>query len=404
MSGFDDVMHHFNHHRDEIKTWLEGLRKDAQLPLYGSFDIRDAGWKASVVDANAFPAGFNNISPEDYPFLAAGFVEHLHSYLPNGGRVLLWPEAHTRNDAYLENVFVLRELLESNDITVHVGTDELPPMEIDVSGGILQLGQVDIEKESILVDGNPIDLIVLNSDLTTGPLLIDSVPILPVPSMGWYNRSKCEHFEHVKSLVHQLAEMLGIDPWLIGPWGFVSRGRCLEEAECRERLAAEIELGLDFISSKYSEHGIDATPSLFMKNDRGTYGLGILRIDSPEDILNLSKRKMNRLTYGRGGVQAEDFLLQEAVPTHLRSGSGVIEPVGYGVNGLVLSWFHRFNLKHGPLDNLNTPSTSFILDSDLDGESVQQILDRRFLHRTLAEISMIAMTLEAADHSESGSD
>ncbi|DAC25405.1 MAG TPA: hypothetical protein HA330_04815 [Candidatus Thalassarchaeaceae archaeon] len=404
MSAFDDVMHHFEHHHDEIKTWLEELRKESSLPLYGSFDIRDAGWKASVVDANAFPAGFNNISPEDYPAVSTAFAEYLHPLLPNGGRVLLWPEAHTRNDAYLENVFVLRELLESKDITVLVGTDELPPMEIDVHEGILHFGQVDVKQEAVLVDGNPIDIILLNSDLTTGPLLVDGVPIHPTPSMGWYNRSKCEHFEHVKTLVHQLAEMLGIDPWLIGPWGFVSRGRCLEEVECRERLAAEIELGLDFISSKYKEHGIDENPSLFMKNDRGTYGLGILRIDSPEDILNLSKRKMNRLTYGRGGIQAEDFLLQEAVPTHLRSNGGVIEPVGYGVNGLVLSWFYRLNMKHGPLDNLNTPSSSFILDSELDRDSAQQILNRRFLHRTLAEISMIAMTLEAEDHSVSDSD
>ncbi|DAC22882.1 MAG TPA: hypothetical protein HA345_04710, partial [Candidatus Thalassarchaeaceae archaeon] len=341
---------------------------------------------------------------EDYPALSTAFAEHLHPLLPNGGRVLLWPEAHTRNNAYLENVFVLRELLESKDITVFVGTDELLPVEIDVHGGILQFCQVDVEQDGVFVDGDPIDLILLNSDLTAGPLLIDSVPIRPVPSMGWFNRSKCEHFEHVKTLVHQLAEMLGIDPWLIGPWGFVSRGRCLEEIECRERLAAEIELGLDFISSKYKEHGIDGNPSLFMKNDRGTYGLGILRIDSPEEILNLSKRKMNRLTYGRGGVQAEDFLLQEAVPTHLRSNGGVIEPVGYGVNGLVLSWFHRLNLKHGPIDNLNTPSTSFIVDSELDEDSAQYLLNRRILHRTLAEISMIAMTLEVKDHSGSDSD
>ncbi len=404
MSGFDDAMYHFEHRRDEIKTWLFELRKKASLPFYGSFDIRDAGWKVSVVDANAFPAGFNNIDPQDYPVLASGFSDYLHSVLPNGGRILLWPEAHTRNDAYLENVFVLSNLLRSDGITVLVGTDELPPMDVEVQGGILQLSQVDVEEDCVLVDGSPIDIILLNSDLTTGPLLIDSVPIHPVPSMGWYNRSKCEHFEHVKDLVHQLAEMLGIDPWLIGPWGFVSRGRCLEELECRERLAAEIELGLEFISGKYDEHGIDANPSLFMKNDRGTYGLGILRIDRAEEILNLSKRKMNRLTYGRGGVQAEDFLLQEAVPTHLLSDGAVIEPVGYGVNGLVLSWFHRMNRKHGPLDNLNTPSTSFILDSELDEESSQNILSRRFLHRTLAEISMIAMTLEAANHSESDSD
>ena len=45
-----------------------------------------------------------------------------------------------------------------------------------------------------------------------------------------------------------------------------------------------------------------------------------------------------------------------------------------------------------------------LIDSELDEESSKKILNRRFLHRTLAEISMIAMTLEAADHSESDSD
>ena len=40
------------------------------MPIYGSVDIRDFGWKVGVVDANHFPAGFNNISQEDRPKIA----------------------------------------------------------------------------------------------------------------------------------------------------------------------------------------------------------------------------------------------------------------------------------------------------------------------------------------------
>ena len=31
------------------------------MPLYTSVDIRDAGFKLSIVDTNLFPAGFNNV-------------------------------------------------------------------------------------------------------------------------------------------------------------------------------------------------------------------------------------------------------------------------------------------------------------------------------------------------------
>ena len=137
-------MYHFEHRRDEIKTWLFELRKKASLPFYGSFDIRDAGWKASVVDANAFPAGFNNIDPQDYPVLASGFSDYLHSVNSNGGRIY-WPEAHTRNDAYLENVFVLNNLLIRWNHSP-CRADEPPPMDVEVQGGILQLSQVDVKE------------------------------------------------------------------------------------------------------------------------------------------------------------------------------------------------------------------------------------------------------------------
>ena len=45
-------------------------RAEVPIPIYGSVDIRDAGWKVAVVDANHFPAGFNNTSPEDEVHIA----------------------------------------------------------------------------------------------------------------------------------------------------------------------------------------------------------------------------------------------------------------------------------------------------------------------------------------------
>ena len=113
---------------------------------------------------------------------------------------------------------------------------------------------------------------------------------------------------------------------------------------------------------------------------------------------------MNRLAYAKGGMNAEDFLLQEAVPTFLKSFDSVLEPVGYGVNGQVSSWFHRSNSKHGVLDNLNTPSTRFILDTDLSAEDASTIIGRRWLHSLVAEISMLAMGREMSDYASEESE
>lgn len=404
MSGLYAVIDRLLECKSEIKNWLQEQRKNTPVPFYGSFDIRDAGWKVVVVDSNAFPAGFNNVDEKDYPNLSKGIKEWFSSLDSSPNRVLLWPEAHTRNSGYMDNIWTINSLIQNLGIDVCIGTDFLKSQTFSTSKGEINLVDVDVLDYSVIVDGKPVDLILLNSDLSEGPLDVSGVEIHPPNHMGWHSRSKCRHFEHVSDLVHELSEIVGIDPWLIGPWGFVSRGRCLEEVQCRERLAGEIEQGLEFIRSKYAEHEIDATPSLFIKNDRGTYGLGILRIESPDEILNLSNRKMNRLAYAKGGMNAEDFLLQEAVPTFLKSFDSVLEPVGYGVNGQVSSWFHRSNSKHGVLDNLNTPSTRFILDTDLSAEDASTIIGRRWLHSLVAEISMLAMGREMSDYASEESE
>ena len=51
--------------RDEIVAWMAKKRSEIEVPIYGSVDIRDAGWKIAVVDANQFPAGFNDATIND---------------------------------------------------------------------------------------------------------------------------------------------------------------------------------------------------------------------------------------------------------------------------------------------------------------------------------------------------
>ena len=41
--------------RKEITAWMKQKRAEVPIPIYGSVDVRDAGWKIGVVDANHFP-------------------------------------------------------------------------------------------------------------------------------------------------------------------------------------------------------------------------------------------------------------------------------------------------------------------------------------------------------------
>ena len=184
---------------------------------------------------------------------------------------------------------------------------------------------------------------------------------------------------------------------LMSEW-FVSENKCLEKETCRVRLAEEIDDFLLGLAEKYAALGIEREPVAFIKNDRGTYGLGIMVVTKGEQILELSNRKMNRLMYAKGGVDVENFLIQEGVPTCLKTEEGApVEPVVYLVDGQAASWFYRINPKKGDNDNLNSPSARFESIHDVGktyGEHAQG------WHALVAELSMLAMGKELLAYQE----
>jgi glutamate--cysteine ligase len=342
----------------ELVAWFAEKRASLTMPVYGSVDIRDANFKVAVVDANQYPAGFNNVDCEGIGSrmkTALGDVDHVHIY----------PEAHTRNEAYQANLERLNSILTKEGYTVTVGID------IDPAASI----------------------ILLNNDLTDGPLKGITIPVVPPMKMGWYRRRKSQHFRAVQPLIDEVAAILDIDPWLLGTHWFVSEDKCLDKDTCRILLAAEVDECLKYLQSKYDQYGIQGTPALFVKNDAGTYGMGILEITSGAQLLELSNRKMRKLTYGKGGVEAEDFLLQEGVPTALSSQGMILEPVGYCADGRACCWFYRANAKKGEMTNLNSPSSVFLQPEEIEDDAIASRRDH--WHMLVAEIAMLGMALEA---------
>ena len=240
-------------------------------------------------------------------------------------------------------------------------------------------------------------MILLNNDLTEGIVPgLGTGRVSPPPVMGWHSRKKSHHYEALSEYVEEIAEMLGVESWnLITDW-FVSKDKCLDRESCRIELAAEVDEFISKIKQKYTEIGIDREPVVFIKNDSGTYGLGILSVKSGKELLSLSNRKMNKLMYSKGGVDVENFLIQEGVPTRLKTNNdGPVEPVVYLVDGQAASWFYRVNEKKSDIENLNSPSSTFESYSEvghLYGENAHS------WHALVAELSMLAMGKEFSNY------
>ena len=214
--------------------------------------------------------------------------------------------------------------------------------------------------------------------------------------MGWHVRKKSDHYQALQGYVDEIAEMLEIDPWYLMTEWFVSKDKCLDKEACRIELAGEVDDFLSKIGARYQAMGIDREPVVFIKNNSGTYGLGILSVKSGSELLKLSNRKMKKLMYSKGGVDVEDFLIQEGVPTCLTTESdGPVEPVVYLVDGQAASWFYRINEKKSDIENLNSPSAVFQSHSE-----VGHIYGKHAhgWHALVAELSMLAMGKEFSEY------
>ncbi|HJM19929.1 MAG TPA: glutamate--cysteine ligase [Candidatus Thalassarchaeaceae archaeon] len=385
---------------NKLVSWFAEERAKQPMPLYASVDIRDAGWKVAAVDANAYPAGFNNVGKSDREYLSKQLQEWLVSEHPHASWLHIWPEKHTRNKGYVENLIVLRSLLLKCDCKVTVGSNDLSEFsELEGISGTLELSKT-IADGILKVDGETPDVLILNNDLSHGPIEgIGDIPVAPPQAMGWFQRRKSSHFRNVQYYIDKAADIIGIDPWLLGTHWFVSEDKCLEKETCRIELAAQVDSFLDFLREKYESYGIEGEPVIFVKNDSGTYGLGIIEISSGEELLNISNRKVNKLTYGKGGSEAVDFLLQEGVPTVLKIGDYVIEPCTYGAGGRSCATFYRANAKKGEMTNLNTPSTVFLTSEEVQsqpgGGEIIAAVDN--WHALVAEMAMLAMATELAE-------
>lgn len=418
--------------RKRIWEWHMSYAQVAPPPFYCSVDIRDSGHKIVPVDSNLYPAGFNNICPDDLMAAPSIFRAELearaaHRSLPAPKKVLLIPESHTSNLYYLENLHYLKTIVADAGFDVRVGWyDERarePSLPADYDQPI-QLSSATgkpISAQRIRVVGSRIfagdfdpDVILLNNDFSTGhPVVFDGIeqPIYPPHFMGWHTRKKSHHFVHYNKLAAEFAQILEVDPWLIqvdteevSPVNF-------GEDQGIEEVASTVDRMIDRMKQAYSRHSIQSVPFVFVKNNAGTYGMGIMVCHSGNDVRNANRRTKNKMSMGKGKSLIESVVVQEGIPTATLVDRLPAEPVIYLSGCELVGGFLRTNTERGREDNLNSQGMVFkklcmrdlkhpSVSDDVDTDTSEAAEDEPILelvYGAIARISAVATGLEIRD-------
>ncbi len=368
----DKLGEFFYNHAEEVQQWLDSKAEGHILPFYSSADIRDSGLKAACIDLNLFPAGFNNLCDTFaikshkpmQAFLEERFAKRQYPYK----RVLIIPEAHSRNPYYNKNLRSLKLTLESVGLTVTIASmanpgEPFPSELITYDNERVPVSVVWREEDAIVGENNEIfDWILLNNDLSSGSIeWLGNLrqPILPPLCFGWHNRSKFNFFRFYTAMVEEMAQEFDFDPWhLYAMTDKVEDVNFTTDAG-REQVASAVSKMLVSIKEKYKQWGIAQEPHVFIKNDTGTYGIGIMVVKSPEDVLNMNRKARNKMAIGKGRRPIRTVVIQEAIPTRSVANSIVAEPVVYLIGKEIIGMFLRANLERGIIDNLNASGMEF---------------------------------------------
>lgn len=348
-----------------IETWFRKQWRDTPPPFYASVDLRNSGFKLAPIDTNLFPAGFNNLDETCIPLAIVAAQDVVEKLIPNCSNILLIPEDHTRNRYYFENLAVLRDILQKAGFTVRIGSSSKEFKTTKRYRGLLHTITIEPvirdHDRVVLNDFDPC-VILLNHDLANGiPELLKDIrqPIIPAVQLGWHQRLKSQHFAHYRTLAREFAEYLGFDPWLIQAFASDCDHVDLVNHADDDRLIQKTKVLLDQIQAKYQQYQISCEPYAVIKADSGTYGLGVLTIDDPEQLRNLNRKKRMKMASTKGNRPIGRVLLQEGVYTAETWHGATAEPVVYLLGQHVVGGFYRVHRTRNNRENLNSPGMRF---------------------------------------------
>lgn len=401
----DTIHRQIVRNKEKIEMWFREIRQDIDVPFYSSYDIRDSGFKVTNVDANIYPAGFNNICRADRENcgpLVQRYVER--HYGVSTRKILVLTEEHTNNPYYWDNVAALRDLIADGGLEVKLAVprsaSEQPFFMKSASRGDVEVHAAVNEEGRISIRGYEPDLVVSNNDFSEfydewGPVLRS--PINPPRELGWYRRRKSTYFRHYNELCTQFANLIEIDPWLLTVETDLFEHFDLADETSRETLALRVDSMLERIQKRFQSHGIEERPVVFVKNNAGTYGLAVMRVQSGDEIRALNYKSRKKMKAAKGGRDVEEVIIQEGVPSAVVSEGVTAEPAIYLLGCQLAGGFLRTHGEKGPTESLNSPGAVYkrLCVSDLkisiEGHPLENV------YGWVAKLGLLAIGRESAE-------
>lgn len=398
----------FFSYREQIENWLHKQWQLTCPPVYGSVDLRNAGFKLAPIDMNLFPAGFNNLNPQFLPIAVNAIDKMIKRILPETKNILLIPESHTRNKFYWENINILKSIFETAHYNIQIGA--LPNTDLNVNLNTnLDIEIISRENDLLYIKDFFPDMILLNNDLSEGiPPILQNLKqmIVPPAELGWSQRLKSEHFQYYEHVATEFSAQIDIDPWLISPL-FRHCGKInFMQQEGLQCVIHHAEILFSEIQKKYAEYNIPHQPFLVVKADAGTYGMAVMTVRHVDELKSLNRKQRTRMATIKGGQPVNRVIIQEGVYTFETIGSekAVAEPVIYLCGEEVIGGFYRVHKERGNDENLNAPGMHFDpiafprpCHRPDDTERDDQCRNLFYAYGVVARLSMLAAAREMKD-------
>jgi glutamate--cysteine ligase len=346
--------------------WFESQAAGLRFPFYSSYDVRDSGIKVAPVDANLFPAGFNNICQQDKDAAVEVIQAYFKTHYP--GRPLdlgLITEEHTNNSFYWENVCSIRSMLVDAGAQVRIALPRMLPEPLVVktaSGKEATVFGAERLGGRVVINGHSPELLISNNDFSESYEDWSrglETPMNPPRELGWYRRRKHQFFEQYNRLAGEFADVIGLKPFQIQVETEEYEHFDITDDNSRNDLAKKVDSFIDRLAKKYAQTGIDQKPFAFVKNNAGTYGLAVIRVSSGEDVLQWNYKSKKRMKAAKGGRDVTSLIIQEGVPTRFHDAQGTAEPCIYLIGSNLVGGFLRTHAEKGDEDNLNSPGAVY---------------------------------------------
>jgi glutamate--cysteine ligase len=249
--------------------------------------------------------------------------------------------------------------------------------------------------------------ILLNNDLSAGiPSILENIheqSLLPPVHAGWAVRRKSNHFKAFDEVAKKFGKLIDIDPWLVNPLHAKCGEVNFQEDLGMDCLADNVSMLLAKIKKKYKEYGMkEQKPFVIVKPDAGTYGMGIMTVKDASEVKDLNRKQRNKMSVIKDGVQVNDVMIQEGVPTFESIEDKVAEPVVYMIDRYVVGGFYRVHAERGIDQNLNAPGSQYVplafaqqhAVPDLKAKPGTAAPNRFYVYGVVARLGLLAASLE----------